>query len=74
MYAAVEKDRQFLVLENNSGYRKYCFSGGGVDEGKDNVTVIKRELLEELNVIVDVEKKFGNYKIYVKAEIQRHRV
>lgn len=59
VYAAVEKDGEFIVLEHESGKYKYSLSGGGVDEGEDNITAIKRELMEELNINVEIVKSLG---------------
>ena len=63
VYAVVEKGEKFIVLENaKSNKFKYALSGGGVEEGEDNITAIKRELLEELNVKVEIVKSLGNIK------------
>ncbi len=58
-YAVVEKDGKFLVLTTTKGDWKYCLSGGSVDGNETTVTAIKRELLEELNVKVEVIKSLG---------------
>jgi len=60
VYAAVEKDGKYLVLKNAPDRKfKYQISGGGVDDGEDNETAIKRELREELNVNVEIVKSLG---------------
>ena len=64
VYAAVEKDGEFIVLEHENGKYKYSLSGGGVDEGEDNLTAIKRELKEELNVNVEIVRSLGVIKYF----------
>lgn len=59
VYAAVKKGDKYIVLKNKKGNYKYSLSGGGVDPGEDNITAIKRELKEELNVNVKVVKPLG---------------
>ncbi len=68
VYAAVEKDGKFLVLKDQSPERlwPYSLSGGGVDEGESNEQAIKRELLEELNVNVEIVKSLGSFKYMSK--------
>ena len=53
VYAVVQKGNKFLVLTVPDKRYKYSLSGGGIDEGEDVVTAIKRELLEEMNVHVE---------------------
>lgn len=66
VYAAVEKDGKFVVLKNDNPNKKakyqFSLSGGGVDEGEDNVTAIKREVKEELNMNVEVVRSLGCVK------------
>lgn len=66
VYAVVEKNGKYLVLKKSGKVYKYQLSGGGVDEGEDNITAIKRELLEELNVDVEVIKSLGHINMPVK--------
>ena len=66
VYAPVRDGDKFMVLakETEDGI-KYYISGGGVDEGETLEQAIKRELMEELNVEVDVIKELGVYdKLY----------
>lgn len=60
VYAAVEKGDKFVVLKHESLNYKYSLSGGGVDDGEDSITAIKRELLEELNMHVEVVRSLGS--------------
>lgn len=62
VYAPVRDGNKFIVLEKNkNGEIIYDISGGGVDEGEDLETAIKRELKEELNVEVEIIKELGVY-------------
>lgn len=63
VYAAVEKDGKFLVLEKTypDGAKNYSLSGGGVDEGETNEEAIKRELMEELNANAEIVKSLGRF-------------
>ncbi|MDE6583204.1 MAG: NUDIX domain-containing protein [Clostridia bacterium] len=66
VYATVQKGDKFVVLKHEEGKYKYSLSGGGVDPGEDNVTAIKREILEELNINIKVVKSLGIAK-YVRT-------
>lgn len=70
VYAVVRKGDKFVVLEHQKGKYKYSLSGGGVDKGEDNVTAIKREILEELNINIKIVKSLGtiNYVATWKYE------
>lgn len=61
VYAVVEKNGKYVVLQTAkpSAKFKYFLAGGGVDEGEGNITAIKREVLEELNMNIEVVKSFG---------------
>ena len=59
VYAAVKKGDKYVVLKNKTGKYEYAISGGGVDPGEDNITAIKREILEELNMNVEVARSLG---------------
>lgn len=59
VYAAVKKGDMYVVLKNKNGRYKYSLSGGGVDPGEDNITAIKREILEELNMNIEVIRSLG---------------
>ena len=55
VYAAVKKGDKFVVLKDEKNPKwKYQLSGGGVEDGEDNVSAIKREIYEELNMNVKV--------------------
>ena len=66
VYAPVRVGDKFLVLQKTTEKGvTFEISGGGVDEGETLEEAIKRELLEELNVEVDVVKELGVYdKLY----------
>ncbi len=60
VYAAVKKGDKFVVLKDEKNPKwKYQLSGGGVEDGEDNVSAIKREIYEELNMNVKVIKSLG---------------
>ena len=66
VYAPVRDGDKFIVLEKttNDGVA-YDIAGGGVDEGETLEEAIRRELMEELNVEVEVIKELGVYdKLY----------
>lgn len=66
VYAPVRVGDKFLVIEKHTDAGvEYDISGGGVDEGETLEQAIKRELLEELNVEVEIIKELGVYdKLY----------
>lgn len=66
VYAAVKKGDNFVVLQHEKGRDKYSLSGGGVDPGEDNITAIKREILEELNINIKIIKTLGVIK-YIRT-------
>ena len=57
VYAAVQKGDKFFVLKIQDKKFKYSLSGGGIDEGEDVETAIKRELMEEMNAHVEFVKE-----------------
>ena len=59
VYAVVQKGDRFLVLKIAGKKFEYALSGGGIDEGEDVETAIKRELLEEMNAKVEFVKELG---------------
>lgn len=64
VYAAVQKGDKYVVLKHETGKYKYSISGGGVDAGEDNITAIKREILEELNINIKIVKSLGVIKYF----------
>ena len=51
------EDRRFLVIRRSQFVRApglICFPGGGIELGEDLETAVKRELVEELNLPVEV--------------------
>ena len=66
VYAPVRNGDKFIVLSfpTENGVR-YDIAGGGVDEGETLEDALKRELMEELNVEVEIIKELGVYdKLY----------
>ena len=60
VYGAVEKDGKFIVLKNPADRKyKYSIAGGTVENDEDNIVAIKREIMEELNINVEVVKSLG---------------
>lgn len=60
VYAAVLKGDKFVVLKNEKSKNyKYEIAGGGVEDGETGEQAIKREILEELNMNVNVVKLLG---------------
>ena len=55
VYAVVRYKDKFVVLtKEKDGKLEYMLAGGGVDEGEDINTAIKREIKEELHIKVKV--------------------
>jgi 8-oxo-dGTP pyrophosphatase MutT (NUDIX family) len=53
--AVIQKDERFLVIRRSRfvrAPRKYCFPGGEIEEGETEIDALKREMVEELNVVV----------------------
>ena len=72
VYATCKDGNDFIVLqkENDTGIT-YHLAGGGVDAGESLEEAIKRELLEELNVEVEIIKELGVYdQLYVTWEYE----
>lgn len=75
VYAPVRVGEKFLVLEKeNENGPIYYIAGGGVDDGETLEQALKRELMEELNVEVDIIKEIGVYdKLYKTWELDGER-
>ena len=55
--AIIEKDGYFLIAQRPAGHqlaRKWEFPGGKVADGESLHAAIKREILEELDVVIEV--------------------
>ena len=53
-------DGKMLITQRGKGMQfsgMWEFPGGKVDEGEDLVTALKREIMEELSVNIDVDRK-----------------
>lgn len=62
VYATVRDGENFIVLTGEkNGKTEYMLPGGGVDEGETLEEAIKREVLEELNIEVEVIGELGIY-------------
>ncbi len=52
----LEKDDEILLVKHTKNNKEYyLLPGGGVDHGEDFKTSLKREFLEECNLVIDVE-------------------
>ncbi len=68
VYAPVRDGDKFIVLQKKTDKGvSYHLSGGGVDEGETLEQAIRRELMEELNVEVDVVREIGVYNDLYKT-------
>ena len=71
VYAPVRDGDKFIVLEKHKdNCIFYDIAGGGVDDGETLEEALKRELMEELNVEVEITKELGVYdKMYRQWEL-----
>lgn len=68
VYAPVRDGDKFIVLQKNTDKGvTYHLSGGGVDEGESLEQAIRRELMEELKVEVDIVREIGVYNDLYKT-------
>lgn len=51
------EDRTKILLENQDN-KRYMFPGGRIDVHEDSMSAIKRELLEELNITINLNFKY----------------
>lgn len=51
-------DGEFAVMFAGK-YGFYCLPGGGIDEGEDEITALRREILEETGCSCDVIEEIG---------------
>ncbi len=58
----VHENKILCVQRNENKYnyisKKYEFPGGKMEEGESKEETIKREMLEELNLVIDVKEDF----------------
>lgn len=59
VYAVVEKGDKFVVLRKKRSKYKYSLAGGGIEDGEDIITAVKREILEELNIEAEFVRTIG---------------
>lgn len=59
VYAVVEKEDKYVVIKTSHGKYKYMLAGGGIEEGENEASAIKRECIEELNMKVSFIKELG---------------
>lgn len=61
--AIIVENKKILCVQRNKGKYdyisyKYEFPGGKLEEGENEEDALKREILEELNLKIDVKEKF----------------
>ena len=69
--AIIIKDNLYFIAQRNKKKHlglKWEFPGGKVDINESNVEALKREIKEELNIIIDVKNKIAK-KIYQDKKI-----
>lgn len=60
-----DKDN-FVALLHATKYNYYKLPGGGVEEGEDHITALKRECLEEIGCDIEVVEELGTVLEYRK--------
>lgn len=61
VYCVVEHGDKFFVLKTNPDARyKYMLAGGSIEDGEDVVNAGLREVLEEMNLVVEFVKSLGH--------------
>ena len=61
--AIIFNDNRILCVQRNINQytyisKKYEFPGGKIEKGESNEAALKREITEELNIIINVKNKF----------------
>lgn len=72
VYAVVEKDDKYVVIETSHGNYRYMLPGGGIEDGEDIVTAIKRECVEEVNMVVEYVRELGTIEDESNWEYKGH--
>ena len=59
--ALIKKDNKFLILKRKSGIHeeKWSFPGGKSEKGEDILETLKREVKEETNLNINIQKKLS---------------
>jgi 8-oxo-dGTP diphosphatase len=88
--AIIHFDDKVLVVQRSVTMKlplKWEFAGGKIEKGESEIDCIKREILEELNIQIDVKKRltpvvhqYPDFKIklipfiahYIKGELKLH--
>lgn len=75
-------DEKILVVQRSDKMKlplKWEFPGGKLEEGESEIDCIKREIMEEINIEIDVIRKisnsvydYGNFKINLIPFIARY--
>lgn len=59
VYGLIKKDGQYGVAAVRD---THFFVGGGVDEGEDHQTCLKREFIEEIGWTIEIHEYLGGFK------------
>ena len=57
----VECDDKYLLIKHSYGSALWNIPGGGIKSKEDKVSTVKREVFEELGIVLDTIKYIGEY-------------
>ncbi len=64
----LNENRDKIAMQYAVNHRYYKLPGGGIEEGEDMETALKRECLEELGYDIIIESELGAVVEYRKSE------